>query len=705
MGSSSSDKADAATKSSQTAKTISKMHRRSRSGCFTCRLRRKKCDEGKPKCKACRHLGLECEYKRPLWWSNNETRRNQKDYIKSIIRRTKTTEKTTAAPSTYQGAYRRISAPNMPYSVPTPDTSDGHPASLRGASLASQHARASMSDSDDEDYEQPFDSSFASTPGFYDAYSGPMYTAQMSHPPQAYSHGSPYEVDVKTERQMFINDVPTRRDSTISTFSTFLPPTAMLPSYPADEWAHTQPDYFTSTMKQEDWSTEEGLDVNFFDFSHGVPPQQPFQPAEQSSTVTIADEDRLLFDYMLSNVLRLLFPVLEANQHGSVRNDVVLPALENNAAYLHSCLNAAAIHQRATLGPSASPDTVAQVEASIMRHKFAFVSEVVAALNTDTTHTAMLEATLAMIALHTVVGRSAALTSCNPGPENPDAEIPWHAHFQAATELVSKLSLPFQLESMISTPSLHPPFNMTLTAWIDILGSTMLGRSPIFANTYRTKHIAGSTSGLAELMGCHDSVMYLLSEVSCLDSLKCDHKLDDVAICSHITSLAQQLDHTETPDQVVKSPYSSTGALRPKQLSRNITAIFRKATRVYLCSLVPTYSRYDSAVVNLISQMSDMLQYVPAGPAGFDRSLVWPYLICGANCTPTSPFRRVLAERIELLGDEADHGSFGRMVRLLHQVWQRNDEIALSAGICEPTPVTAVSPNGSVTTPIVGADT
>ncbi|RMZ80467.1 hypothetical protein DV737_g3036, partial [Chaetothyriales sp. CBS 132003] len=674
MGSSSSDKADVATKSSPSAKTVSKMHRRSRSGCFTCRLRRKKCDEGKPKCKACRHLGLECEYKRPLWWSNNETRRNHKDHIKSIIKRTKTTEKSTAAPSTYQGPYRRISAPNMPYSVPTPDTcSDGHRAGPRGGSLASQHGRASI------------------TPGFYDAYSAPMYTAQMSHAPQAFPHGSPYEVDVKTERQMFINDVPTRRDSTISTFSTYLPPTAMLPSYPADDWGQTQPDYFTSTMKQEDWSTEEGLDVNFFDFSHGVPPQQPFQQVEQSSTVTIADEDRPLFDYMLSNVLRLLFPILEANQHGSVRNDVVLPALENNAAYLHSCLNAAAIHQRATLGPSASPDVVAQVDASIMRHKFAFVSEVVAALNTDTTHTAMLEATLAMIALHTVVGHSATPTSCNPGPENPDAEIPWHAHFQAATELVSKLALPFQLESMINTPSLHPPFNMTLTAWVDILGSTMLGRSPIFANTYRNKHIAGSTSGLAQLMGCHDSVMYLLSEVACLDSLQRDRKLDDVAICSHITSLAQQLDHTETPDQVVKSPYSSTGALRPKQLSRNITAIFRKATRVYLCSLVPTYNRYDSAIVNLISQMSDMLQYVPAGPTGFDRSLVWPYLICGANCTPTSPFRRVLAERIELLGDEADHGSFGRMVRLLHQVWRRNDEIALSAGVCEATPITAVT--------------
>lgn len=68
-------------------------------GCFTCRLRRKKCDEAKPKCKACRNLGLDCEYKRPHWWINNENRRQQKEHIKTVIKRTKTNEKNIAAQS------------------------------------------------------------------------------------------------------------------------------------------------------------------------------------------------------------------------------------------------------------------------------------------------------------------------------------------------------------------------------------------------------------------------------------------------------------------------------------------------------------------------------------------------------------------------------------------------------------------------------
>lgn len=44
---------------------------RSKSGCKTCRRRRKKCDEGHPKCQLCVNLGIECEgYEKPLIWGN-----------------------------------------------------------------------------------------------------------------------------------------------------------------------------------------------------------------------------------------------------------------------------------------------------------------------------------------------------------------------------------------------------------------------------------------------------------------------------------------------------------------------------------------------------------------------------------------------------------------------------------------------------------
>ncbi|MBE7182081.1 MAG: fungal specific transcription factor domain-containing protein, partial [Terriglobus roseus] len=560
-----------------------------------------------------------------------------------------------------------------------------------------------------------------------------------------------WEVDVKTERQMFVNEVPTRRDSSLSTFSTWVPPPphATLPSYTGDEWTqhttHSTEDYYAHqqphqlTTEFDELSHEEDLDFNFFQYSHPqhahrLPSTQLEQKTEDTPTtdasalIPLEDGDRPLFSYMLANVLPLLFPILNANQHGSVRTDVILPALENNKAYLHSCLTAAAVHQRASLGspghPAVEDGALALVEGDIVRHKYSFVQEVVNALSNDTQHVEILEATLGMISFSTCVGRappSSLPTQTLPSPtlDAPDstaADIPWHSHFQAATELVTKLNLPQTLESMPATGS-SPPFNMTLTAWIDILGSTMLGRSPTFANTYRTKHLSGAPCGLAELMGCHDGVMYLLSEIACLDSLKRDGKLDDHAICSHVASLGEQLNATESiasfdeagnpvtlPAINMASVYSrSSGALRPRQLSKNITAVFQKAARIYLCSLVPHYSRSQPATIALIEQLTDMLPWIPAGPGGFDKSLVWPYLIAGANSLPASPFRRVLAERIELLGDEAETGSFGRMVRLLHEVWARGD--ALEGGACEATPVTAggASPVAAgAGTPVVG---
>lgn len=62
-------------------------------GCFTCRLRRKKCDENHPACSACLNLNVRCEYKRPVWWANAEQRRAQKERIKNKIKQTKMLER------------------------------------------------------------------------------------------------------------------------------------------------------------------------------------------------------------------------------------------------------------------------------------------------------------------------------------------------------------------------------------------------------------------------------------------------------------------------------------------------------------------------------------------------------------------------------------------------------------------------------------
>ncbi|EGE02110.1 C6 sexual development transcription factor NosA [Trichophyton equinum CBS 127.97] len=558
-------------------KKAEKLHRRSRSGCFTCRLRRKKCDEGHPACRACKNLKLRCEYERPMWWGNNEQRKSQKEYIKDLIKSTKMNEKTVSCPRQTCCTY---SPPGLSHSAPTPEAYPDTTSQTRDTSLEPPYCTEG-------------EPSHVHIQEFYDPYA----QDQPSHLDSNgfWSAPTPYEVDVKTESELFINDIPTRRDSSTSTFNTFQPPLAhaMLPSFAEDDWARND--------------------------------------------------------------------VFDSKKRGGVFADVILPAIESNKCYLHCCLSIAAAHLKST-----QQVTSDFIDNDILKHRFQAVSELCSSLNQDTDHLQILEATLSMAFFQCAVGRA--------NDTLPD--VPWHQHFQAATGLIHKLDLPHRLLES-DHGAAHPPFSMSLAAWIDILGSTMLGQMPQFAHTYRTKLFGGSSAGLCELMGCEDRVMYLIAEISCLDALCIEGRTDHASLCGHVTNLAQQLDHTEPPAGSLVKPFSENGVLLPQQLAKNITALFRVAARVYLCSLVPGSKRDQPGTVSLISHAAELLDLIPSGPEGFDTSLVWPLLICGSLATPGSTFRETLGKRIEQMGQQAELGSFGRMVCVLQEVWRLADEKAL----------------------------
>lgn len=312
-----------------------------------------------------------------------------------------------------------------------------------------------------------------------------------------------------------------------------------------------------------------------------------------------------------------------------------------------------------------------------MRHRYATIYSLCEALKRDEDHQQILEATLGLIFFQCVVGRL----------DDDLLDIAWHQHFQAAINLVQKLDLP----RLVSAPAGQAPFSMTLTGWIDILGATMQGTSPTFAHTYREKHLsqANHSLGLRELMGCEDRVMYLISEVACLESLKTDG-MDDLTLCQHVSALGEQISLTEVNETGPRPAYNANGSLSPKQLSRNITAAFRLAARIYLCSLVPGFSPSQPSPMGLMEKLTKVLQHIPSGPAGFDRSLVWVYLIGGSISLPGSSFRSLFESRVAQLGDQASCGSFGRMVTLLREVWLQNDTLAQVA-----TPQSSSSDAGS----------
>ncbi|GAB7359479.1 hypothetical protein MBLNU230_g6125t1 [Neophaeotheca triangularis] len=628
--------AAAKTAPSSDAKAMaSKMHRRSRSGCFTCRLRRKKCEEGRPACKACKHLGLRCDYKRPMWWSNGEQRKAQKEAIKNIIKRTQLSKKTADSARQQENQQHPTSStpPSLCHSLPTT------------ADVFSDSLPESRDPSIDSPFPTGYDFSGMSQDGYF-AMPPPPHSF-VGQPP--YPMFSPYEIDIKTERQVFVNDVPTRRDSTLSTFSTFQPPPSIdgAPSeYPADSWIQQQ--HFESSRES---FGEEPVDFDFFQYPHG-----PITPTHEA-VISVDEGDKYLLNHFLDKVLKLIFPILDANQHGSARSDVILPALETNKAYLHCCLSISATHKKATEHLSGE-----QVDNDIVKHRYAAISELCEALGKDEDHGRILEATLGMIFFQCSVGR----------PDDALPDIPWHQHFQAATSLVNKLELPSLVVEAANSGQMHPPFNMALTSWIDILGATMIGRSPVFADAYRELNLNGGSAGLAELMGCDDRIMFLISEIACLDVQKAEG-LNEMMLCKYVEVLAREIGTTEPLAGSVQTCFSTTGAIRPKQLNTNMSAVFCLAARIYLCGLVPGFSPTQDSTRHLVAHFAQLMEYIPAGPEGFDRSLSWPLLIAGAVSLPDSPFRAMFAERCSRLGEAADFGSFGRIHELLRDIWQLND--------------------------------
>ncbi|KAK5990448.1 Transcriptional regulatory protein pro1 [Cladobotryum mycophilum] len=448
---------------------------------------------------------------------------------------------------------------------------------------------------------------------------------------------------------MFVNDVPTLRESHVSTFSTFCPPpppgTALPCGLPGEWTEHVQHDRRESLA-------EEALNVNFFDFAHG--------PTNEVK-IELDEKDQQLLEHFIQFVLPTIFPILESNQHGSVSRDLILPALQSNKPYLHCCLSIAAQHLKTHTNVSRE-----EIDHDIMRHRYATIFSLCESLKQDENHQQILEATLGLIFYQCVVGRY----------DDGLLDIAWHQHFQAAINLVAKLQLPNVVLDP-TAPMAQAPFNMTLTAWIDILGATMQGTSPTFAHTYREKHLSqvNPFMGLRELMGCEDRVMYLISEIACLESLK-NSGMDDFTLCQHVSALGEQISLTEANEGSPKMPYNSNGTLSPKQLSKNITAAFRLAARIYLCSLVPGFSPNQPSPMALVEKLTNVLQFIPSGPNGYDRSLVWVYLLCGSISLPGSSFRALFEERFALLGEASTCGSFGRMAMLLRELWAHNDNLS-----------------------------
>ncbi|OBT39050.1 hypothetical protein VE00_10879 [Pseudogymnoascus sp. WSF 3629] len=109
-----------------------KLASRSTHGCWTCRLRKKKCDENHPSCSRCTSLQIACDGygPRPYWMDRGDLQREQARYKTHIIAQFKTAMRENELPGTSQNVERELDtlvattiAPSShPPAHPTQDT-------------------------------------------------------------------------------------------------------------------------------------------------------------------------------------------------------------------------------------------------------------------------------------------------------------------------------------------------------------------------------------------------------------------------------------------------------------------------------------------------------------------------------------------------------------------------------------------------------
>lgn len=90
---------------------------RSKGGCWTCRLRRKKCDEGKPECTTCRVLSVTCHGygPKPDWMDNGDAEKEMANSLKHIVRHT------SRRAYRYRGPSVPMAAPKLAPKAPAPN--------------------------------------------------------------------------------------------------------------------------------------------------------------------------------------------------------------------------------------------------------------------------------------------------------------------------------------------------------------------------------------------------------------------------------------------------------------------------------------------------------------------------------------------------------------------------------------------------------
>ncbi|KAI0330264.1 hypothetical protein GY45DRAFT_1251195 [Cubamyces sp. BRFM 1775] len=626
---------------------------RAKSGCYTCRIRRKKCDEQPNEdgaCQTCVRLRLQClgfGAKRPDWMRENNSVTELREKIKAFLA-------SQGMIKGHSGSGPRTTEADPPVLVLV-DHLHTSPSSPPTPTLSA----ASSSEGPRPPHNAPMGTSFERTP---------HYTAMP--PEQQYGH-SMYPPTFSPTSIVSASSsckAPYRPASIYSATSTAM---TMSTGYPPSYMATTYYNHPTSQL-----APSYNVDSNAFsddDIDPSGSPEGPHMPMTVNGfgLAIPGDQNRLIHHY-LANVLPIQYLLADS----SIR-DFMIKLIQTSSNARDAACVLSALHLQCVSYPPQALDAsehYGRVQNYLLGRQAQYTEG-------D-----------AMAGLHIV---SSFLFSGGRGN--------WEVWLDIACQYVQRMLNDQRFygpEDALKKCSESTRFIIKTTMWFDVLASVTTQTVPRFLETYRAlfggqgAYIGDPAANSPEIsmlpvMGCENKIVLAIAEISNLACWKESHLGRGTLSMPDLVHRGQEIEDT------LLAPSSPQPLANEVAQRRRLTNdIFRASARVYLHTVLSGDYPACPEIMNAVAETIEALRRVPMArqAPSLHRSVVRSVVfgICIGGCLTDEPRQRAfLLEMLEAQQQESV-GNIGEVKRLMQKVWDRRDAERGSARYYRPVDWRAV---------------
>lgn len=655
-----------------------KLASRSTQGCWTCRLRKKKCDENHPSCVRCTSLGIACDGygPRPYWMDRGDLQREQARYKTHITAQIKSAMRENELPGTSQNVEHEsdalvagtITASGHPPAHPTQET-------LLRSGFAPEHnlqllgRDGDFHTSSEPAWNEALDNVDFSTELFYDQ------TLHISSDDQSPSDASQIlatSISPVTEEGNVRGSIHVSRSNSSSKAN--MDAMDLLCDPILSEFC---------SPELSGYSSEAGWSLCAQRTSRSGSTDLVSQPAGLSNPILHGDVEDVLFMYYIDHVFYMYCPFyFPSNRQG--RGWLLSTLKRVNSAYHAALALSEYHHSTSTQHGSAYPVRTrgGHYDLALQELQTSLARSSAWSGNLGLNHKVEVLTTILHLLFYEVRSCLSLVSisnanqfmeqSCSGGKHN------WQIHLEGANVLLPALvqaqmglaiarkdQTKEHQDRAIPHPDTSISFLLGFFVYMHIITCASTRSSQYLISDHKVLHETGEIN-LADLIGCSNWAMIFIFEISSLDKWK--KKEED----AHRLSLIDLANRGHQIEECLMSRLASIeneralvdAQLRPDFIKTEITRIFALSAITYLHVVISGAYPDIPEIKRSVAKTIDALRSLP--DPKLPPHVVWPYCISG--CLAADEQQKVFRELVSL--PRITHGTYSEALSLMEECWR-----------------------------------